>query len=133
MARRAGEKVIAPSDNCNWKFHDGYLDSGHRERAPSCAQRKNYMAKSTYTYAQVEREILDSELCATEELHGEIHVHVCSGGAGDLGFRAVRNGRTTWRNPRTRMLRWSGRSWIPSCAQRKNYMAKSTYTYAQVE
>lgn len=63
MARKAQEQVVEPNDNCNWKLHDGYKDSGKNERALSCWERAEYFHAGRFSYAQIEREIWPEDLC----------------------------------------------------------------------
>jgi hypothetical protein len=63
MAQLAGEHVVLPNDNCNWLKHDGYKDSGHPARGPSCERRANFFHKLHFTWGQVERELWATDKC----------------------------------------------------------------------
>jgi hypothetical protein len=62
MAKR-NERVVHPEDNCNWKGHDGYGQSGEPYMRVPCAERARTFQSSGFTYGQVEREMDDNELC----------------------------------------------------------------------
>lgn len=74
-----GEKVIAPSRNCNWKVYD-VMWSGHCNatecdgeshkgigardfRPPTCQQRSHYFEKWNFTFGAIERELHREDIC----------------------------------------------------------------------
>jgi hypothetical protein len=57
------EMVVHPSDNCNWKGHDGYGDAGQVAKRVPCEQRRALFQQNGFTYGQIEREVADEEMC----------------------------------------------------------------------
>jgi hypothetical protein len=62
MAKR-NERVVAPEENCNWKGHDGYQESGKSYTRVPCAERARQFHSRGFTYGQVEREMDTDEVC----------------------------------------------------------------------
>lgn len=62
MAKR-NERVVAPEENCNWKGHDGYQQSGQAYTRVSCDERAKAFHRRGFTYGQVEREMDSNEVC----------------------------------------------------------------------
>jgi hypothetical protein len=62
MAKK-NEHVVYPNENCNWKGHDSWKQSGPRYYKKTCADRARMFEAGGFTYEQVEREMDDDELC----------------------------------------------------------------------
>lgn len=58
------ERVVSPDENCNWKGHDGYEESGKAYKRVPCAERAKAFHSRGFTYGQVEREMDDNEVCS---------------------------------------------------------------------
>merc|ERR1719188_1095275 len=54
---KAGERVVRPQANCNWRPRDGFKDSGYWADPPSCNERHMYFQRGGFTYGQIEREL----------------------------------------------------------------------------
>lgn len=57
------EKVVEPSKNCNWDQHDMYTQSGQPSKRLDCRTRASYFREMGFSYAQVERELAEEEMC----------------------------------------------------------------------
>eukprot|EP00927_Polykrikos_kofoidii_P067970 TRINITY_DN63398_c0_g1_i1.p1 TRINITY_DN63398_c0_g1~~TRINITY_DN63398_c0_g1_i1.p1 ORF type:complete len:340 (-),score=46.02 TRINITY_DN63398_c0_g1_i1:76-1071(-) len=70
MAETAGESVVQPNSNCNWENMDGYHDSGFPDHGISCAERAHYFKMQGVTWAQIEREVWETDKCWNEFFYG---------------------------------------------------------------
>jgi hypothetical protein len=60
---KLNEHVVYPNENCNWKGHDSWKQSGMRHYKKPCKDRVLLFESGGFTYEQIEREMDDDEFC----------------------------------------------------------------------
>lgn len=64
MAQEAGERVVRPGGNCNWRPYDMYSRAGRKKGSDvSCERRTAYFRLHRFTYGQIERDLQETDLC----------------------------------------------------------------------
>lgn len=75
MAQAAGENVVKPSGNCNWrKARDGTTSASRNKRKKvtdtTCAERSTYFNRNGYTWGQIEHEMSSVNYCLDDFDYG---------------------------------------------------------------
>lgn len=68
IAAANGERIVAPSENCNWLEHDhfwGVSGIGRPDRKQiTCIERAAYFRQWKFTFGMIEREMTDADFCS---------------------------------------------------------------------